>query len=231
VVRSLPYAEADVVATLFTEDLGLVTVLARGARTFRKGAPVVLEPMHTLCIEAGEPAGADLLSLRSSAIHVARRSLTADLDIMQAAGRALRWLRLVVPARTPEPETWMEITLLLDSLENRPPRASMQLVSEFGIALIGAMGFALALGQCVVCGRSCGPGRSAYVDPARGGIVCRGCGGADFLLPAGTRDRLAEAGKGSRSVLMEEDVKPAVELVEAMLRAHFGVDPGGKRGA
>jgi DNA repair protein RecO (recombination protein O) len=182
--------------------------------------------MHTLRLELAERPGADLLSLKSSSIQTARRTLTADLDRMQAAGLALRWLRVGVPGRTPEPETWMEITRLLDQLDAPGPCAPMQLVAEFGITLIGAMGFALTLGQCVVCARACSAGRSAYVDPARGGIVCSGCGGAGLLLPGATRDRLALAGKGSRCVLANDDVRFAVDLVEAMLRSHAGVDPG-----
>lgn len=186
----------------------------------------MLEPMHTLRVQLGERAGAELFSLKASSIHGPRLTLTGDLDRLQAAGRALRWLRLAVPARTPEPETWMEITRLLDRLDVPGPLSPMRPVAEFGITLVGAMGFALTLGRCVLCARPCDPGRSAYVDPARGGLVCRRCGGGGTLLPGPARQRIAQAGMGSRGVLVDDDVPVAIELVEAVLRSHVGVDPG-----
>ncbi|MBI5536219.1 MAG: DNA repair protein RecO [Deltaproteobacteria bacterium] len=225
-VRSIPYAEADLVVTVFSETLGLVPVLARGARSYRKGAPSSLEPLHTLRLELGDRQGADLLSLRAAAIAVARPRLAADLDCMQAAGQALRWLRQGLPPRTPEPETWSEINRLLDTLDSEPlTRSPLRLVAEFGIRLLATLGYALHLDRCVVCGRSCQPGRAAYVDPSRGGIVCSQCGGASRLLDGSTRDRLLQAARGGEGVLLEADAGQGMELVDAMLRAHVGIEP------
>ncbi len=51
--------------------------------------------------------------------------------------------------------------------------------------MLGALGYALDLERCVVCGRECPGDKAACVDPARGGLVCRACGGAaTVLLPA-----------------------------------------------
>ena len=225
-LRSLPYGEADQVVTVFTQQLGVVSVLSRGARQFRRGAPSALEPMHTLQLELTERAGAELLGMRSASIAAPRLHLTRDLDRMQAAGRALRWLRRSLPPRTPEPEAWSEIHWLLYELD-RPllPRASGLLLADFGVTLTAALGYALNLRSCVVCGRQADPGKSAFLDSSLGGIVCRSCGGRGLLLPADTRARLIALYGGERGALVEQDVAVAIELIESTLRAHMGIEP------
>jgi DNA repair protein RecO (recombination protein O) len=232
VLRSLPYGEADLVATVFTEAMGVISVLAKSARTFRRGAPRSLEPMHTLRLGLTERPGAELLGLRSAAIEVPRLRLTADLERMQAAGRALRWLRRSLPPRTPEPETWNEITCLLDALDAEPAaRPASLLLAEFGVALTAALGYGLNLHGCVRCGKPCDLARSAYLDPSLGGLVCRHCGGAGVLLRAELRGRLLALYSGTRGALIEQDAQAALELVDATLRAHAGVEPdGGPKG-
>jgi DNA repair protein RecO (recombination protein O) len=181
--------------------------------------------MHTLSLELAERQGADLLSLRSSSIATARCNLTADLDRMQTAGRALRWLRNALPQRTPEPETWIEINRLLDALDQPADSPSPSvLVAEFGITLIGSLGFALNLVQCVGCSRCCEPTRSAFVDVNRGGIVCRRCGSGGLLLPGSPRARLIAAASGTRGGMVDGDALVTLDLVDSVLRAHLGIE-------
>ena len=105
-LRRVSYGESDLVVTLFTESLGRISALARGARRSQKRFGGALEPMHTLVVRVDERAGAELLALREASLDKPRHQLVRDLDRMQAAGRALGWIRRAAPTRTPEPEVW-----------------------------------------------------------------------------------------------------------------------------
>jgi len=78
------------------------------------------------------------------------------------------------------------------------------------------VGWGLELEQCIVCGAKCPEDAAAQLDPARGGIICRKCGGARVLLRAPVR----------RAAITHQDVKPhakaLIELVEAAMAAHTG---------
>ena len=59
------------------------------------------------------------------------------------------------------------------------------------IRVLTALGFSPTLDRCVGCGKVPSPERSASFDAARGGIVCRACGGGRLILSAAALRRWA----------------------------------------
>lgn len=236
VLRRTPYREADLVVTLFTESLGQVSALARAARKSQRRFGGGLEPFHTLSVELEESAGSDLMALTTAQVETARTYLYAHLSSLEAAGRFLTWLRQASPAHTPEPLVWQLAQACLDRLDAAagaasnapsaaiPPRQTPTLIlATFGLQLLSASGWRLELEQCVSSGARCPDGKSAMIDPERGGLVSRAEGGAPFLVGGATRARLSAAQAGQSGALEEEDGPLGLELVERCLRAHAGL--------
>lgn len=226
-MRTVPFAEADLVVTLFTQALGHLAAIAPRARSTSPKNRRILEPMHTLDVVLRDrPAGA-LLSLVSSQIARPRLGILSDLDRMKTAGTVLRWVRQTAPYRTSETDLWKLIEELLDALDQTALRASPRaLLVVAGFRLLECLGYGLDLGACVVCGRPCPPERPAFVDPVRGGLVCRRCGGAGRLLSGAIRQRMLLALQGQAEVL-EQDIAPLLGLLEAALVAHTNIRPEG----
>jgi DNA repair protein RecO (recombination protein O) len=178
--------------------------------------------MHTLRLHLEERSSTELMVLREASIANARTKLITHLDTLQAAGRALGWVRQAAPGRTSEPSIYEALTGLLDRLNRASPdlRAPVYL-AEFGLFLLSALGFGIRLRQCVRCGRNCAEGRAAHVDARRGGLVCRACGGAKETLGGAARERMACAAEGQIDVLEEPDTDAALALVEQALQAHM----------
>src|SRR3954462_5472084 len=91
-VRSVPFGEADLMVTFFTEARGIVSAAARSARRSQRRFPA-LEPMHLLRVGLEDRPGADVGMLVESSIVRARIGIMASLARMEAAGQALRWVR------------------------------------------------------------------------------------------------------------------------------------------
>jgi len=123
-----------------------------------------------------EDRGGELLSYKESRVVKVRSVLVGSLEAMDAGGLALRWARHLLPVRHAEPAAWAALTGLLDALDvpGGSPRARLALA---GFRLLSSVGYALELERCVQCGRPCPEGAPAFVDAARGGLVCRRCGG------------------------------------------------------
>jgi DNA repair protein RecO (recombination protein O) len=219
-VRSVPFGEADVVATFFTASRGIVGTVARGARRSSKRF-AALEPMHGLQITFLERVGAELATLSEASIVRVRSRLTGSLEALEGAGIALRWIRRALPAHTPELNVWHDLETMLDALD-RVTTAPHVLprVGGFGLRLLAELGWGLELERCVSCSRSCDEGASAFADAARGGLVCRACGGGPIILRAGRRAHLAAAAAGDDEALDEDDARAAIDLVDAALVAH-----------
>jgi DNA repair protein RecO (recombination protein O) len=223
-LKRVEYGDADLVLTLFTEKLGRVSALARSARRSQRRFGGSLEPLHTLEVRLEDRPKNELSVLREARIVTARTALTQSLERMKAAGRALGWVRSAAPAHTPEPELWVALEALLDELGVPGGVAPDLALAASGLHVLGALGWGLDFERCVRCGKPCPPENAALVDPARGGLVCRSCGGARQKLDANTRERLARAAlSGDPRVLEADDAGVALALVEAVLAAHAGI--------
>jgi DNA repair protein RecO (recombination protein O) len=216
-LRRVEHGESDLVLALFTESEGRVSALARGARKSQKRFGGALEPFHTLRVELDDPSSGELHAVREAAIETPRLALTTKLDRMDAAGHALGWVRLGAPPRIAEPAVWKAIVTLLDRLDAPGDVNARLVLAEQGLALLGAFGWGLDLERCVRCGKPCQPGKAAMVDPLKGGLVCRSCGGAHLRLVGAARGRIAAAR------LEAPDVDVTIDMVERALRAHAGM--------
>jgi len=176
-LRTVPVRESDLMVTLFTQVEGKITAVARGARRSTKRFGGALEPLHELrvALEDRSRDAGTMHVMHEVRIERARLGLTQSLEAIDAAGRALRWVRHVCPVRTPEPGIWSAVTGLLDALDGlAPPDARL---AAFGFGLLAEIGYELDFDRCVQCARVCPPERAACVDAARGGIVCASCRG------------------------------------------------------
>lgn len=224
-LRRVEFGEADLVLSLFTETLGRVSALARGARKSRKRFAGSLEPFFTIRVRLDEPRSGELFVLREAVLVRPRTGLLGDLRKLEAAGRALAWTRQAAPVRTPEPEAWAILERLLDRLAAEPAERPAEVeLAEAGLLLLDAFGWALELERCVRCGKPCPEDRAASADATRGGLVCRACGGGRIRIPANARLRLARAASGEAGVLTSDDAAIALALVERVLVAHAGIE-------
>ncbi len=225
VLGRVDYRESDLILQLFTDGLGRLSALARGSRKSNKRFSGALEPMHTLQLELNDRPRGELYTLKDARITRARTGLTAQLDSLTTAGKALKWVKKAAPHHTPEPELWRAISLLLDAL-NEPMTggAPQQLLAGFGTRLLEVLGWGLHLTSCVSCAKPCPEGRAAWIHPERGGIICRSCGGGPIQLTGTTRSELITAGRNDGVRITEDAALDVLRVVERALSAHLGVD-------
>jgi len=106
-----------------------------------------------------------------------------------------------------------------DAEDSVSPRARL---AATGLQLLAAFGWGIDFGRCVSCGKAPGEGQAAAVDAARGGLVCRDCGGARRRLSGSQRIALERAVSGG--TLNDDDAPLALELVELALKTHGGIE-------
>jgi DNA repair protein RecO (recombination protein O) len=205
----------------------------RGGRKSQKRAAGGIEPFHTLGVSLDDRGG-DLVTLRESRFSKVRSALTGNLDAMDAAGTFLRWARHLLPYRHKAPRSWDTALSLLDALDEVPvtPLSARGLLALAGLTLLAAEGYALELDRCVVCGRACPAGATAFVQPARGGLVSRDCGAGGVRLRGNVRALAAAAqrahlGGGARELppwVTSADVAAVLAVVTGAMAAHAGMD-------
>jgi DNA repair protein RecO (recombination protein O) len=222
VVRTVEFGESDVIATLVTERAGKMSAIVRGARKASRRVGGALEPVHTISVRL-EDKGSELTTLKEAHIVVLRSAVVSNLEALDAAGVALRWARHLFPPRTVEPEGWRLLVTLLDALDAGAGSPKREL-ARAGLAMLAAVGYALDLDRCVACGRACPEGRAACVDVARGGLVCRACGGAGRVLLPEARDAARSLARGASAEVSGKSAEAVLGLVDLAMAAHGGFE-------
>jgi DNA repair protein RecO (recombination protein O) len=217
-LRAVPYGESDLVTTFLCAHGGKIAAMARGARKSTKRFGGALEPFHTSEITL-QDRGRDLTTLIEAKIVRVRVGIGARLDAVDAAGIALRWARDLCPPRTEEPGAYRALIELLDALDERDSDARAELALA-ALRILSEVGYALELDRCVVCGKPCPEDRAATIDPVRGGIVCRSCGGARFPMSANVRQSARAMQRGERLLAPPEESNELVKIAELAMAAH-----------
>ena len=227
-IRSVDYGEADRIVTLYTADLGKVSVMARGARRSKRRFAGSLEPYAIIRAEVAV-GSAEVGRLAQAQIVRAFPGILRDLDKVLAAGRALELVRRATAPREPDARLYHAAAEVLELLDRS---ASGRIASEASLVAFEAramaiVGFAPRLDACGVCGRRALEGQSALFDPERGSLVCRACGGATIKLGGTVRSRLLPAlGRGWASVAgepwTERELHQARVAIDAFVGARLG---------
>ncbi len=212
---------------LFSEEYGRISALARGARKNNKRYGGSLEAMHTICLELTPPASGEMFTIKSSQIEIPRTAILATLERMRAAGRALLWVKRATSGQEQEGELWHSLNLTLDDIGGSSAQEADDVAASFGLRLLELMGFGLNFLRCVSCGKVCPEGRSAWLNPERGGLVCRACGGGPFQITAADRLALHAVAQGQLSRPPHDVVPLTFKIVERSLGAHMGWEDGG----
>ena len=172
--RAHPYSETSKVLRFYTEELGLVGVMARGNRrqaSKGRGAPDTFG--EGVAVISYNPSR-DLHSLREFAPTCVRFGLGQDLRRLAGAS-VLAELVLRHAGQEPHEALFRQLTIALDSLSEG---ADERLVSELlthAWGVVQLLGFGPVLDCCTHCGREVGADEMGRFDHESGGLRCSGC--------------------------------------------------------
>ena len=214
VLRAVDFGEADRVLTLLTRELGLVSAMARSARNSKRRFAGALEGFSVIHVELAPSRGA-LSRLLAARVTRAFPTLLTNLAALEAAGALLRLARPLVPERVPEPELFDGLVEALEQLDQGAAPRPLQVCSQ--ARMLAQTGFAPMLTACVSCGREPHAGQATLLSVARGGIVCRACGGGPERLAGRLRQALQAALEGaplgSLASMPDAEVREAERLL------------------
>jgi DNA repair protein RecO (recombination protein O) len=221
VLRAQPYRDSDLIVTLFTEELGKVSALARGGRRSQKRFAGALGQLVVSAFELSRSPRAELWTLESATVEREWMDLSLDVAAVAHASYALELVREMLPSETPEPEVLALMVELWDSLRIAASAAALRYVEH---ALLAVAGTAPSLRSCAACGRSLDDEDACLFDPARGGAVCSTC--APQSRGAGARP-LGAAARRYLAAIAQVDSIAAARQLEGQLE----VDPGERAAA
>jgi DNA repair protein RecO (recombination protein O) len=174
VLRTVDVFETSSVATLFTRELGKVSVLAKGARRLKSPLQGGLDLLGVSDIVVLTKAG-EALELLAEAAPVERfPSLRRDLAALYAGYYIAELLSDLTDSHDPHPKLFDAATVTLRHLGDEGLRSGR--VLRFELACLRELGIMPSLAQCAQCGGDVAPeGGKVSFGLSTGGVLCQAC--------------------------------------------------------
>jgi DNA repair protein RecO (recombination protein O) len=202
ILRLRGLAESDLLADLYTREMGRATALVKGGKRSQKRFFGLLLTGHFLDVQLGPPKkGSDLWLLEAGSLISSHVDLREDFRRLIAASPV--W-ELLLRATAPHDPHAPSLDLALATLERlSKSKEATELASclvTFLARLLKELGYGLSLDACLICGRPNGQVKATRLSLA-GGLVCGLCphesthhgGSALWEVPAGLVKGLAAA--------------------------------------
>lgn len=173
VLRTRPYGDLDVIATLLTESHGKVTGIAKAAKHSRRRFGGTLQPFVHVRAAFRQRPHADLVFLVRCELVEALGRYATDVDLFAAGSYVLDLVDHMTIGRESGHETYRLLHEALGLLHRGAPPEP--LLRAFELHLLAASGWAPALDRCRGCGADLGGGDTAFLVVERGGLTCRRC--------------------------------------------------------
>jgi len=174
VVRTMNMGETSKLVTLFTRELGILKVIAKGARSSKSRMGAALEPLTVSRLVYYEKENRELQFLSQADIVEFFPNLPADLEKW---GYANACAELISRAQTSLEATAKLYPILLNTLRamNEPALEGRVCFWGFQMKFIGVLGLAPNLRRCLSCRTTSLTNLIYQFDFSRGGFLCDKC--------------------------------------------------------
>lgn len=229
VLRTFDHGESDRLVHMYTEKLGRVSALAKGARRSRRRFPGTLELFALLDVQLVDPPRAALMRLEGAVLERAFEGIVAHLGRYGIACLLVEILDRFTGERESNPDLFHFAAGVLDVVDGEQPDRLLALLVL--TKTLARLGYRPQLASCARCGRAVRDAgdRAAFV-PRDGGAVCGRCAEPAELRIA--PDLLIRLETGIRTPLRDRSglgldpdaLRTAEGLVERFFRFHVGFE-------
>jgi DNA repair protein RecO (recombination protein O) len=222
VLRSFDQNESDRLVHLYTEDLGRVSALAKGARRSRRRFPGALELFSLIEVRLVAPPRSALMRLEAARPYRSLEGLSDDLLRFAIACHFVELLDRLTGDGEGNPEFFEFACGVLSVLRAELPDRLLALLIL--AKTLARLGYRPQLSECAVC-RAPLAGALAAFSARQGGAVCPACApGGGVGVPTSLLAAL-EHGERAGLRLDRAAVLRAERLIADFFRFHVGYEP------
>jgi DNA repair protein RecO len=183
VLRTIPFRERDLVATLFSERRGKFSAIARnGVSSRRFGGSLNLftasifetDPKTIRLSEITQDA---LVQLNSAQIKFTAEGLSKSFEKLSAASCLNELLLKIVPEQKAVPEVFKLYSNALMALQELPDERGICIVNAFILKITQWLGVQPSLTRCIACEKALNEvsGDRVFPQVAKGAWLCESC--------------------------------------------------------
>src|SRR5690606_8079122 len=197
ILQSFSYSETSKILRLLTATHGVRSAIARGALRPKSRYGGVLEPFTEGVATMSVRDNRDLQTLAGFELTRTNQGLARDL-VRFGGASLLAEIVLRTASEEPHPGLYDALRAALERLRSADPQDVEAVLLAEAWQLVAILGFAPALEDCTLCGRTIEPEETTTFDYTSGGVRCADCGAgaAGRTLPPHARGDLIRMSQG-----------------------------------
>ena len=223
VLHAIPYLESSRILRLATRDAGVLSVVARGARSSQKrfGSAVDLfaEGQAQILVKPGR----DLHALNAFDVTRSRAGLATNLGRFTAASALVECVMRVVHDEA-APRVYLGVAAGLDAIAEASECHTVALTLGVFWRLVSDVGFMPSLDRCAECHAQIPAEADARFSHAAGGVLCPLCAKmapTGRRLPAAARHTIAVWLRGDEMAVEPADCRAHQRLLREFITQHL----------
>lgn len=224
VLHTFDYLESSRILRIATRELGVQSVLARGARRSQRRYGSALDLFANGVAELHLKTGRDMHTLSGFDVQRGRPGIAMELDRFTAAS-AIAELALRFTQHDPHPELYDTLVLSLDRIAVAAPGEAAGAALAAAWRIVSELGFTPALDRCSICHVGVADDVAAVFSHPSGGVLCARCARmspGSRVLPAQARRTLLRWTRGEQEVPVQpNEVRAHQRLLREFLREHL----------
>jgi len=222
-LKSQRWGEADRIVTLYTERIGKIRGIGRGARRMKSRFGSVLEPLRFIELTVFEKTPDTLARISQADLLKSFDHIRTSLLMIGAAACMVQVVEALTADRDPNRALFASLVGGLQALHDGGDPALLPLL--FQIQALAHTGFHPQMDQCVVCNQSSLSNEMRF-SPSSGGLLCAHCWalvpGDSFRLSPGSLAFLRQARHLSFPLATRLRATGQIrQEVEATIQSHF----------
>lgn len=223
ILRTADFGESDRLITFYSDRLGKMRGVAKGAKRSRKRFGANLDLLAHVRIHGFEKRNVELVRIESADLLEHFSGIRTDLKAFAVGCYLAEWVDGCTAQCHPLPGLLSLFLRVLTSLEGS--RGGEDLVRIFEIKALDLAGYGPQLNRCVACGGELRRGEDVFVHVARGGVLCGSCskdGTGGLQVSLGTTRILEDARKSDSNRLHRIAFSSkALDESRSLLRAFY----------
>jgi DNA repair protein RecO (recombination protein O) len=174
VLKIVDHGESDKLVTFYSNNLGRITGIAKGAKKSRHRFVNKLELFSRLQMLYRPPRNpSGLLFISEAELLCAHLSLRTSFQRYVAAMYICELLLRFTRDSDPDPQLYALLQWALVSLDHAD--TPQKITALYHLQLLAVVGYRPEIQQCGHCGHPVGPGRSYLFIPGSGSLLCSAC--------------------------------------------------------
>ena len=172
VIHCTDFGESDIIATLYTHDLGKIQAIAKGAKRSKKRFINNLQPFSYIRIVFSEGRGG-LIRLDQADIIHPFFAIGEDIFKVLYGSYFLELVKEMTGEKESNPQLFQALVAFLALLNDSTPRE--EYLRAFELRVLDLLGYRPRLLECTVCTEMIPREEGAWFSYRHGGVLCKGC--------------------------------------------------------